>query len=165
LKAYAMQAKDATLTTQATEIRIRAERRAGGLLIEMAARKERDSGKGNRNPIWKSHAATAKLRDLGINKTQSSRWQKLAALDPDQFEDRVEAATKRAYDRIAQRLVKEADIERAQRRHRKLVEHGCTAEDLVALAAPGKRFPVIYADPPWEWETWGGAKRQGWDCT
>jgi hypothetical protein len=41
MQAYARQAKDTTMITQATEIRMRAERRAGELLIEMAGRKER----------------------------------------------------------------------------------------------------------------------------
>ena len=44
MQAYAKQANDTTLITQATEIRMRAERRAGELLIEMAERGERDSG-------------------------------------------------------------------------------------------------------------------------
>lgn len=61
MQAYAKQAKDTTLITQATEIRMRAERRAGELLIEMAELGERDSGKGNRNPVLKSQAATPKL--------------------------------------------------------------------------------------------------------
>ena len=68
MQAYAEQAKDTTLITQATEIRMRAERRAGELLIEMAERGERDSGKGNRNPVLKSQAGTPKLSDLGISK-------------------------------------------------------------------------------------------------
>jgi hypothetical protein len=157
MQAYARQAKDATLITQATEIRMRAERRAGELLIEMAERKERDSGKGNRNPVLKLRAATPKLCDLGINKTQSSRWQKLAGLDQDNFEAKVEGASKRAYDRVAQRFLKEAAIERAQQRHRKIIEHGCVVDDLIALAASGKQFPFICADPAWPWSTWGGA--------
>jgi hypothetical protein len=62
--------------------------------------------------------AEPKLADLGINKTQSSRWQRLATLDADIFEVKVAAASRRAYDRIAQRFMKEVEVERAQRRHR-----------------------------------------------
>jgi hypothetical protein len=94
MQAYAMQAKDSTLITQATEIRMRAERRAGEILIEMGQRKEREAKGGDRKS--KSHAATLipKLSHFGINKTQSSRWQRLAALDPDTFEAKVEGASK-----------------------------------------------------------------------
>ncbi len=159
MQAYAVQAKDTTLITQATEIRLRAERRAGELLIEMAARKERETKGGDRRS--KSRPATLsaapKLADLGINKTQSSRWQALAALDPEQFEDKVESTSKRAYDSMTYRFLKAAEIERGKQRHGKTIEHGCRVDDLVALAEAGKRFGVIYADPPWPWETWGGA--------
>jgi N6-adenosine-specific RNA methylase IME4 len=157
MQAYAKQAKDTTLITQATEIRMRAERRAGELLREMAERNERQIKGGDRRS--KSQAATLiapppKLADLGINKTQSSRWQKIAALDADRFEKKIEAATKRAYDSMTYRFLKAADIERAKQRHAKVIEHGCVVDDLVALAESGKRFQVIYADPPWPWETW-----------
>ena len=54
------------------------------------------------------------------------------------------------------RAFKQLQIARAKERHAKVVEHGCTVDDLAALAASGKRFSVIYADPPWPWETWGG---------
>ena len=77
----------------------------------MAARKERDRGKGG-DRRSRSRTATViappKLSDLGINKTQSSRWQALAALDDDRFEDKIEAASKRAYNSLTQRLVKAA---------------------------------------------------------
>jgi N6-adenosine-specific RNA methylase IME4 len=155
MQAYARQAKDTTLIIKATEIRMRAERRVGELLIEMAARNERHSGHGDQKSG--SQLATPKLADLGINKTQSSRWQQLAALDDSHFEHKVKSASKRAYDNITHRIIKAAKIERAQQRHRNVIEHGCTVTDLVALADSGKRFSVIYADPPWPWETWGGA--------
>jgi hypothetical protein len=74
----------------------------------------------------KSQPATLipKLSDLGVSKAQSSRWQRLAALDADKFAASVADASKRAYDGIAQRLLKEAEIKRAQQRQRKLIEHG-----------------------------------------
>ena len=113
MQTYARQAKDTTLITQATEIRMRAERRAGELLIEMAERKERDSGKGNRNPALKSQEVTPKLADLGVSKMQSSRWQKLAAFDQDQFEAKVASSSERAYDAMVNGFVKHVDKERA----------------------------------------------------
>jgi N6-adenosine-specific RNA methylase IME4 len=157
MQAYAKQAKDTTLITQATEIRMRAERRAGELLIEMAERNEREPKGGNRRS--KSQPATLiapppKLADLGINKTQSSRWQRLATLDPDVFEGKVEAAAKRGYNAMTYRLVKAEQIKQAKARHGKVIERGCTVDDLVALAESGKHFSVIYADPAWPWKTW-----------
>jgi N6-adenosine-specific RNA methylase IME4 len=148
MQAYARQAKDTTLIVQATEIRMRAERRAGELLIEME-----ESG-ARRGHAQRSHAATSeslppKLADLGVTKTQSSRWQKLAALDPSTFENKVEAESKRAYDAMTYRFVKAEEIERAKQRHGERIERGCTVDDLVALADSGKRFGAIYADPPW----------------
>ena len=72
MEAYARQANDTTLIAQATEIRMRAERRAGELLIEMAARKTRHDGRAHTSRVG-SRAATPRpeptLRDLGVTKT------------------------------------------------------------------------------------------------
>jgi hypothetical protein len=162
IQAYAKQAKDTTLITQATEIRICAERRVGELLREMAERNERETKGDDRRS--KSSPATLiapppKLADLGINKTQSSRWQKLAALDADAFEHKVESASKRAYNSIGNRFIKEEEIKQAKARHAQTIEHGCTVDDLTALADSGKRFRVIYADPAWLFDGWNGPQR------
>ena len=71
MQAYAKQAKDSTLIVQATEIRMRAERRAGELLIEMEQRGERRA-QGQGDGKGRSAQPLPKLADLGINKTQSS---------------------------------------------------------------------------------------------
>jgi N6-adenosine-specific RNA methylase IME4 len=77
-------------------------------------------------------------------------------LPDDQFEQNVKRASTDAYDRMTARFIKELEIARAKQRHAKIIEHGCTITDLAALAASGKHFGVIYADPPWPWGTWGG---------
>lgn len=71
------QAKDTALVEWATEIKVRAERRAGEMLAEMATNGQRARQGGDRRGESKSDAAT--LKDLGVSRDQSSRWQKLAA--------------------------------------------------------------------------------------
>jgi hypothetical protein len=92
MQAYAKQAKDRSLIENATEIRLRAERRAGELLAEMAKNKGALPGRTGRKgrPVLDP---TPKLADLGITKTQSSRWQALARLPEREFEDKVTRAT------------------------------------------------------------------------
>ena len=92
MQAYARQAKDGELIGFATEIRMRAERRAGELLIEMKESGERDPG--GRGRI-ESRPAT-QLSDIGVSKTQSSRWQKRAEDSEEVFESKVEAAKTKA---------------------------------------------------------------------
>jgi hypothetical protein len=98
MRMYAMQARDRVLIDQATEIRLRAERRAGQLLKEMEKNKgggERGVGRrGTKNAVAASDHI--KLSDLGINKSQSSRWQKLADIDDDEFEGVVTHAQHKA---------------------------------------------------------------------
>jgi N6-adenosine-specific RNA methylase IME4 len=53
------------------------------------------------------------------------------------------------------RAFKQLQIEHAKERHAKIIEQGCTVDNLAALAASGVRFGVIYADPPWPFDTWG----------
>jgi hypothetical protein len=69
---------------RACEIRLRAERKAGQLLAES------EKAKG-RPPANRSHDATdyrgaPTLADLGISKSQNSRYQQLAAVPEERFE-------------------------------------------------------------------------------
>jgi hypothetical protein len=88
LAAYARQAQDRDMIAWATEIKLRAERRGGELLLETANRKERQtvpergSGPANTTPL-------PTLKTLGITRHQSSDWQKLAAIPEKEFEHRI----------------------------------------------------------------------------
>jgi hypothetical protein len=100
MRMYAMQAKDRVLIDQATEIRLRAERRAGELLKEMEKNKgSRGAGrprKGGHTEQPPKEDLAPKLSDLNINKSQSSRWQKLAAMPEEDFEQVVMHAQQKA---------------------------------------------------------------------
>lgn len=92
MAAYARQANDTQLVEWATEIKVRAERKAGLMLSEMDMNRG-SMGSGSNQHEVRSHDVTApKLIDLGITKNQSSRWQKLAAVPEDQFEQAIVAA-------------------------------------------------------------------------
>jgi N6-adenosine-specific RNA methylase IME4 len=161
LQIYAKQAKDGDLLRHATEFRMRAERRAGELLIEMRERGDRDPGGKGRIG---SRPAT-QLKDLGVSKTQSSRWQSLALLDTDDFETRVGRASQTAYDGLARRFVREAEIKFRQ----KPIEQGCTVTDLAGLVNSGRQFATILIDAPWTFRTYsengkGRSPQRHYDC-
>jgi hypothetical protein len=88
MAAYARQAKDTELVQWATEIKVRAERRAGEMLRQAA-----DSGE--RHHLGRVSPDAPKpttLGDLGISNNQSSRWQSLASMSDEHFETAVATA-------------------------------------------------------------------------
>lgn len=100
MAAYARQAKDTELIQYATEIKVRAERKAGELLRLASERGERaGKAEGGKHAAavlhGKSHDTTSQpptLADMGITKDQSSRWQSLAGMSDDHFEAAVATA-------------------------------------------------------------------------
>lgn len=129
----------------AAELKLRAERRLGELLAEMP---KHPGGRPTEN---QSHDVTG-LSGLGIGRMDSSRWQKLASIDDEKWEEHI--ALKRQEGELttagALRLAKE--LQQPGKRDDPVVENGCTVDDLHALAASGKRFGCIYADPPWRYD-------------
>jgi hypothetical protein len=90
--------------------RLRAERRGGELLIDMAERNERHAGKAAKGLRVATPTTVPKLADLGVNKTQSSRWQATARLAADVFESKIiTPAVQRAYDNLVRRRRLAAD--------------------------------------------------------
>ncbi len=87
MAAYARQAKDQDLILWATEIKVRAERKAGEMLKDSADRGERHHQ--GRTPV---DAKPTTLGDLGISSNQSSRWQSLASMSDEHFETAVATA-------------------------------------------------------------------------
>ena len=83
MQVYAKQARDRDLIDRATDIRLRAERRAGELLAEVEKNKGVRSQLQGRDVSGGSIVRPPEdwvptLSELGVSKTQSSRWQKLA---------------------------------------------------------------------------------------
>jgi N6-adenosine-specific RNA methylase IME4 len=156
MQAYARQAKDTKLIEHATDIRVRVERRAGELLREMAKRKERHSGHGDQRTG--SQRASPKLPVLGVTKTQSSRWQKLARMEPEKFEAalarRVNVAVAATLDDKA--VIREARAaQHVEKRARRAARE--KALGMRQCALPGKKYGVIVEDFEWDQKTWSEA--------
>ncbi len=150
MRAYARQAKNRQLEVDAAEIRMRAERRLGELIVAQKEATGLATGgqRGGRKKIDGSRAAPSNkpptLAEAGIDKKLSSRAQKLAAVPEGKFEgmlgewrERVEKET----ERVTTNLLREG--ERAQR------------DEILTRAPtvwPEGRYAVIYADPPWRYE-------------
>ena len=144
MQAYAKQAKDGAMIAWATDIRLRAERKAGQMLAEMRDNGER-AAQGQR-----SHGVTfeqpSTLDDLGVSKMQSSRWQKLGALDDEAFEARAAVAKRQAVATV-EATPAERTAEKKERRAEREAELAA-----VQTALPQKRYGVVLADPEWKFE-------------
>lgn len=91
---YAKQAEDNDLIEKATEIRVRAQRKCGEMLRESAEQGQRatrsDHGRGKQVASSDQHPPT--LAEIGITKSESSRYQQLAAMPAEHFETAVATA-------------------------------------------------------------------------
>lgn len=91
LEAYVKAAKDSLATSNAAvALKLRCERRAGELLAEMEKKPPGPA------PKDRSHLATdlpQTLEDMGITKSDSSRWQREAKVDDATFEEYVSTCT------------------------------------------------------------------------
>lgn len=144
LQVYAKQALDREMINNATEIRFRAERRAGAMLKQMKEEGKRDPG--GRGPVEFRHGT--QLKDLGLTKKQSFNWQHLSELAQEDFEKRLAAAQRQAFDSVD--LTPEEKTE-AKKRIRTAHEDAL-AHQIRSL--PTKRFGLILADPEWKFVPW-----------
>jgi phage N-6-adenine-methyltransferase len=85
LRTYAKQAGESLeMQNQCAEIKLRAERKAGGILAEA------DKAKGGRPPKTPSTMEGVSLADIGIDYHESHRWQRIASIPEGVFERHIE---------------------------------------------------------------------------
>lgn len=90
MQAYQRMAKDKRLEVNAAEIRIRAERRLGEMLLEQKANGGLNTGaKGIGTSAVPTENRTPTLAEVGIDKKLSARSQKTAAIPKPEFEEIV----------------------------------------------------------------------------
>lgn len=116
------------------EIKLAAERKAAERKArELLAETPLDPGGWEKS---QSRDATTSLSDLGVSKTQSSRWQALARIPADAFEHEIERTKESGEELTAAAMLKVAQ------RHR--------AQPSPAPPLPeGEEYRCIVADPPW----------------
>lgn len=155
LALYARQAKNKGLEIDAAEIRMRAERRLGEMIVNQKEtvglnRGAADGGKREspRGAFTEPRNTLPKLADVGIDKKLSSTAQKMAAVPEEKFEEMVGEWRERVAQenqRVTLNLLREGD--KAQRRAEK---EQTLAGKIAAL--PDQKFGVILTDPPWTFE-------------
>lgn len=158
MRVYARQASDKGLEIQAAQIRFRAERRLGELIV--AQKETVGLNTGSRGQLQgKSDSGGAvveqpederpRLADIGVDRKLSSKAQKLAAMDMAEFE-RALARHKEEMEsgagRVAMDLLK-IDAEEKGRVHRRDLSSALASAS--ALTPCGKKYPASYSDPPW----------------
>ncbi len=121
-----------------TEIRLRADRKMGEVLIQAKETGEISQGK-RKN----SDDSRISLSDVGVSFDQSSTAQQLAKLSEQVFEQRIEA-TKVTNQRLTTGRVLVQPEVRAEKIER--INQGNVSLSTVT------RYPVVYADPPWRYE-------------
>jgi hypothetical protein len=113
LRVYAIQAGDVEAERRLAQIRLRAERRAGQILKEMAESGERDAG--GRGTV--EFREGTQLADLGVSKKQSHLWQQLAEIPEEAFE------TFMADGPSAYKMLRRAEIKKNEEEHPWWEEH------------------------------------------
>jgi len=118
---------------EAAEVKIRAERKAGEMLAQMP------KNEGGR-PIETSNTmlqVSPTLEELGIERMQSSRWQQIASLPEQVFENFITETKEDGRELTSASVVRMAKTE-------------TTKHQATPLPTDGK-YRVIYADPPWSY--------------
>ena len=138
------------LARQAGEIQVRAEWTLGRILIAMKESGERDAG--GKGPRIECPAGTQlpKLSDLGISKKLSSKAQTMAGLSEGDLDEQIQEAVKAEKPPTSTAVVREA--KKRQRKKKKADKKQTLSKANIDAPPEERRYSVIYADPPWQYE-------------
>ena len=156
VKLYAKQVHDQELRAKAEVYQLEAERKLGQIIVAAKAKGHFTQGHRAKNPNA-DFLPRAALAEVGVDNKLSQRAQKLAALEPQEFDLTLEKTKERIMSGQA-RLVDRAAVqsEKAQRRAAREQILGVVQQSL-----PQKKFGVIVADPEWRFEPW--SRKSGMD--
>jgi N6-adenosine-specific RNA methylase IME4 len=161
LRLYLKQAgESAEMQNHCAEIKLRAGRRAGEMLRVMNLNK----GGGDRKSNHRLHGATGDsptLSDMGLSRSQSSRWQSIADLPEDDFEQYISNTKEKNAELTTQgalRIAKEAKRKKKREQNRELVR---ATPPAIEMAQSGRRYQAIAIDPPWDWGDEGDVDQFG----
>ena len=152
LRLYLKQSKESLeMQNDAAEIGLRAERRAGEMLKEGKDDRAKPGEFNKSNGYGKVDADTPSvskptLSEIGISHKQSSRWQAIASIPETEFEHAIGQA-KIAGQELTRSMLHKIAKEQHQVERRE--------ERITKIAAPLNtvgRFPLLYADPPWQYD-------------
>ena len=154
MREYARRAKNRTLEIDAAQIRMRAERRLGEMIIEQKATVGLNRGRAGagRPRLGCSDDEPPKpderptLEQAGIDRKLSSRAQRVAEIGSIRFEALLAMVRNQGDGRVMLDVLK-IDAEREQRESRRNLAKSLS--DTAASLPTGRKFPCIYADPPW----------------
>lgn len=125
----------------AAEVKVRAERKAGEMLAQLergkpGPRELADKLSGN-SPYQEV------LQQQSINERAARRWQQLASLPEQEFEQQIEDAR-------GERPITTSGLVQDLQRSARQEEFAAKAKSVPLKGT--QTFPIIYADPPWRYE-------------
>lgn len=142
------------MQNQCCELKLRAERRLGEIL--------RASPRQRPGQYQRSHDATVApaLAALGVNKSQSSRWQALARLPEHEFETYIRSRKSSGRELTSAGALKltrkhEARLGSQDSAGKAGLQRGRVAGSLEELVRGRSRFGCVLADPPWPYANQG----------
>ena len=165
MKAYAKQAKNEQMEADAVEIRMRATRRIDELRLEQArivglATGGEHGGRRKKDGLRKNPSnARPTLKDAGVDKNLANQARSLGRLTSAQFEKAVVSARKSVTD-VVRRAVRVSNIDALRDSYDKRTENGGSYRDLQQMIRDGRKFAVIYVDPPWTYKTYSGKGKE-----